>query len=130
MNFPVNLLTVVLGGFLLIGCNPVLDNLPIPEDGLGDWSGFQCADYLLMLDVESRLAGSCVSDSDCGQIMAGTGCGCTKDNLVATHNFDLNYFYDLLGEARAMECTLDFGTPCDCDTTAVPVCRAGQCAWE
>ena len=130
MNPRVNLLVLAIGGALLLGCSPVLNHLPVPEDGLGEWSGFQCADYSIMLDVETRLAGSCVSDSECGQIMTGTGCGCTTDNLIANHNFDLSYFYDLLGDATAMGCTIDLGTSCDCDATAVPVCRAGQCAWE
>lgn len=130
MNSEVNFVALFLGASLLLGCNPVLNNLPIPEDGLGGLGGFQCADYAIMLDVETRLAGSCVSDSECGQIMTGTGCGCTKDNLIANHNFDLTYFYDLLGEATAMECNVAFGTPCDCDGAAVPVCRAGQCTWE
>ena len=117
---------------LLLGCTPLLGELPLPTElpGGPDDSFFGCNDYSIMLGVEANLATQCVTDSQCGQVIQGTGCGCMTDNLIANHNFDLSYLYELLDESEAAGCTMNLGTPCDCNGGVVPVCRAGRCVWE
>ena len=93
-------------------------------------TGFSCADYEIMLDVEVELAQECTMDSECTQVLDGTGCGCETDDLIANQAFDTTYFYDLRDEALDQSCTVDFGTTCECNPIATPVCQAGTCAWE
>ena len=93
-------------------------------------TGYSCSDYQIMLDVEVLLAEECVTDSDCDQILDGTGCGCATDDLIANNDFDTTYFYDLYDEALGESCSIDFATTCECDPTAQPVCNAGTCGWQ
>ena len=93
-------------------------------------TGFSCSDYDIMLDVEVKIAQECTTDSDCDQLLNGTGCGCETDELIANRHFDTTYFYDLYDEALGEGCSIDFGTTCECDPTVSPVCEAGSCAWQ
>lgn len=93
-------------------------------------TGFSCWDYEIMLDVEVKLAQECTTDSECQQVLTGTGCGCETDDLVANTSFDTSYFFDLYDEALTQNCSIDFGTSCDCDASATPSCYAGSCRWD
>ena len=93
-------------------------------------TGFSCNDYQIMLDVEATLAQECTSDAQCQQVLTGTGCGCETDDLIANTSFDTSYFFDLYDEALTQSCSIDFGTSCDCDASAAPICDAGSCRWD
>ena len=103
--------------------DPYYDNTPTS-------TGFSCWDYETMLEVEAEIASECTTDSDCDQVIDGTGCGCATDDLIANSSYDLTSFYDLYDEALGESCSIDFGTSCDCNPSATPVCAAGQCAWQ
>lgn len=86
-------------------------------------------------EVESDLANeldriqTCDVDGDCGQVLTGTSCGCTRD-LVARGDADLADFDDLVAEADAGECEAGFGSVCDCPEAAGFRCDEGTCAWN
>ncbi len=102
---------------------------PYPSDEPTS-TGFRCSDYQLMLDVELKVAQECSTDSDCQQVLSGTGCGCESDDMIANTSYNTSNFYDLYDEAEAEGCSIEFYTECDCDASAVPVCSAGTCSWN
>lgn len=72
---------------------------------------------------------ACNTDAECGQILHGTSCGCTRD-LVARLDADADAF-------RAWnELTIDgercnaFISTCDCPNADGFVCAKGRCAWN
>ena len=91
---------------------------------------FSCEDYQLMMDVEVELATECSTDDECTQVLSGSGCGCSTDDVIANGDFDTTYLFDLWDEAEAATCELDFDTTCDCDSSAQPTCVSGHCAWR
>ena len=50
-------------------------------------TGFSCSDYQIMLDVELKVGQECVVDSDCQQVLTGTGCGCESDDIIEVISF-------------------------------------------
>ena len=90
---------------------------------------FSCSDYQLMLDVELTVGQQCTTDSDCDQVLSGTGCGCETDDLVVNHTYDTVIFYDIYDEALASGCSPTFGTSCECPMGVTTVCDAGTCSW-
>ena len=93
-------------------------------------TGFSCSDYQLMMTAELSVGQACTLDSDCQQILSGTGCGCESDDLVANNSYNASYFYEFYDEAHAQGCDIDFNTTCDCDAAAEPVCLSGTCGWN
>lgn len=91
---------------------------------------FTCDDYQIMMDVEVDLADDCSTDAECTQVLSGSGCGCSTDDVIANGSFDTTYLYDLWDEADAASCSLDFDTSCDCDASAQPACVSGTCTWR
>ena len=91
---------------------------------------FSCYELELMANVEMYVGDNCQTDSECTQIVYGTGCGCETDDLIASSSFDLVYFYEYLEQADEQGCSLDFGTTCDCPVDATPVCIQGTCTWS
>ena len=73
---------------------------------------------------------SCTTDAECGQVLAGTSCGCTR-NWVARNDADLTTFDALMAEAGTEQCDLGTDSVCDCPATAGFRCDdAGQCNWN
>lgn len=68
---------------------------------------------------------SCTADDECGQVIDGFSCGCTRD-LVARLDAPLDIFLTLADEAT--DC--DFGSTCDCPETDGFACVDGTCAWR
>ena len=96
-----------------------------------DESGeYTCAGYQKMLDVELLVISECQVDSDCTQVLSGTGCGCASDDRIAATGFDVSYFYDLVDDADRASCSMDFGTTCDCPVNSSAVCERGTCTWS
>ena len=92
-------------------------------------SGWTCSEYQIMLDVEVSLAEECNVDSECQQVLSGTGVGCATDDLIANTSYNTNYFYDLYDEAVGYGCSIDFDTSGECDPDAEPACNGGTCGW-
>ena len=83
-----------------------------------------------MLNVEADAGGICTWDMECGQVLTGTGVGCETDDRIANNTTDVTWFFDMLEEAEAAGCSIDFGTTGECNPYATPVCRYGQCGWQ
>ena len=94
-----------------------------------------CKNY----DAELKLTRFCQNDSDCGQVLTGTSCGCTR-NLVARKGADLTKFNDLrktylalLGVSSAIpeECSqISMGSTCDCPDADGFLCVDKICTWN
>jgi hypothetical protein len=73
---------------------------------------------------------SCTTDGECGQVLDGTSCGCTR-NWVARTDADIAEWSDLRDAAFANGCSLPGGiSTCDCPAADGFVCDAGTCAWN
>ena len=83
-----------------------------------------------MIDVELDLADDCSSDSECNQVVYGTGNGCATDDRIASGSFDTNYLFELIDEADLAGCTIDYGTTGECPVNGTPVCEMGSCTWS
>ena len=72
---------------------------------------------------------SCSADSQCGQELSGTSCGCTR-NWVATLDANTDCFYSLIDQAGVLECDLGLFSSCDCPAADGFVCDSGICQWN
>ena len=88
-----------------------------------------CRAYQIMIDVELDLADNCQTDSECTEVIYGTGNGCATDDRIGTSSFDTSYLYDLIDEADLEGCNIDFGTTGECPVDGTPVCDRGACSW-
>jgi len=71
----------------------------------------------------------CAEDSECGLVLEGTSCGCTR-NWVARLDADTAKFYDLVELALELECELPFTSTCDCPATDGYSCTDDVCGWN
>lgn len=91
------------------------------------------------LKEEINRVRSCNSESECGQVITGTSCGCSHD-LVARINADISKFQQLKKEYEALasvsnelpsECSnINFGSFCDCPRTYGFACENNVCTWN
>jgi hypothetical protein len=88
-----------------------------------------CGDLLTAFDAETLAIRSCSNDSECGQPLQGTSCGCTRD-WVASTDADTTCFYDLIEQGQALQCELPLNSTCDCPGADGFVCDAGICNWN
>lgn len=82
-------------------------------------------------DYEAELAEirACETADECGQVLAGTSCGCTR-NLVARIDADLADLEEIRAKAEANECSLGGISTCDCPAVDGFACEAGTCTWN
>jgi hypothetical protein len=78
-------------------------------------------------EVTAELAAiqSCTADEECGLVLEGTSCGCTRD-LVARLDAPVDIFETLREAAGGC----DFGSTCDCPETDGFACVEGVCSWR
>ena len=88
-----------------------------------------CPDVISDFFAEAAEIQSCVVDDECGQVLTGTSCGCTR-NWIARMGADTTDFYDLMDEANANACSLPIISTCDCPPTNGIICNNGWCAWD
>ena len=88
-----------------------------------------CDDVTTEFESERATIQQCDEDADCGQVLVGTSCGCTRD-WVARNDADVHAFYALLDEASERECDLALTSTCDCPAAAGFLCQDGTCAWN
>jgi hypothetical protein len=89
--------------------------------------------------VELKNVRSCQIDTECGQILAGTSCGCTRD-LVARKNADLAKFKDLKKTSLSLlsisstvpDACSDVAamSTCDCPEANGFLCVDSVCKWN
>lgn len=95
-------------------------NPPTPSD---------CDTLVTDVQIELEDIQSCDRDADCGQVLAGTSCGCTR-NLVARNDADVATFEDLAQDASDAQCDVGFSSPCDCPEADGYRCADGTCTWN
>ena len=80
--------------------------------------------------AETQKIRSCTKNEECGQVLIGTSCGCTR-NWVARLDADTTHFYELIEQGNALECDLPLASTCDCPGTDGFECTAGGiCQWN
>jgi hypothetical protein len=97
------------------------------SSGAGGHSG-NASNICEALEEELALIQSCQVDAECGQVLQGTSCGCTRD-LVARSDADTSAFFELFQSAAEAGCG-GFGSTCDCPETFGFVCLEGRCAHD
>lgn len=88
----------------------------------------QCELIQHQIDQELAQIQACEVAADCGQVLQGTSCGCTR-NLVASVDADTAAFDDLLDEQSAAGCDVG-GSTCDCPTADGFACVENRCTWN
>jgi hypothetical protein len=80
-------------------------------------------------DAELRRQQSCTAATECGQVIQGSSCGCTRD-LVARNDADISKLRALLNEQIGSDrCTL-LASTCDCPEADGFACTNGLCTWN
>lgn len=108
--------------FLLVGCILVVHE----DDTVGPRT---CTQVQADFAAESRAIRACEEDAQCGQVLTGTSCGCTRDQ-VARIGVDTRAFYALIDEAAALGCDLGLTSTCDCPEVSGFDCDDGVCTWD
>ncbi len=87
-----------------------------------------CRTIIGDFEAESDRIRSCTTARDCGTVLTGTSCGCTRD-WVAQAGVDTTRFYDLLDEASS---TCGYGpiSTCDCPAVNGYACVRNECTWN
>lgn len=72
---------------------------------------------------------SCTTDAECGQVLSGTSCGCTR-NWVARTDADISDWEDARSELQEAECGIGPISTCDCPFADGFACEEGICTWN
>ncbi|MBK8256964.1 MAG: hypothetical protein IPK82_30355 [Polyangiaceae bacterium] len=89
-----------------------------------------CDDLIADFAAETKAIRSCTSNDQCGQVLQGTSCGCTRD-WVARLDADTTYFYQLITEAGELQCDIGLFSTCDCPGANGFECTPeGICNWN
>lgn len=101
--------------------------------GTATWTGTtfkSCTELEAAFAAEAKAIRSCTTGSECGQVLTGTSCGCTRD-WVARLDADAAYFYDIIAQAGPLGCDLPLFSTCDCPAADGYACGAGGvCTWN
>ena len=97
----------------------------------GGTPGFaSCDDARAALAEELSSIQACNGDEECGQVLEGTSCGCTRD-LVARVDANATLFESLLtAEVDGELCIQNNASTCDCPAADGFTCKSGRCAWN
>ena len=131
--------SVVHEGECEVACAPVLCALFCENGFATDDNGCEicsCVEEFdtctpIVGDYEAELAEirACETDDECGQVLAVTSCGCTR-NLVARNDADLADLEEIRAKAELNECSLGGISTCDCPAVDGFLCDAGLCNWN
>lgn len=89
-----------------------------------------CSQVASALEEELTLIQSCSEADDCGQVLTGTSCGCTR-NLVARRGADTGPFYTIVAQGQQLGCSAtDFVSTCDCPAADGFACEQSTCTWN
>jgi hypothetical protein len=89
--------------------------------------GDACATVEAQRQEELASVQRCSTAADCGQPIAGSSCGCTRD-LVARNDADLDRYLDLQQSASEL-CDVG-GSTCDCPEADGFACVNQRCTWN
>ena len=88
-----------------------------------------CDDVRAALASELASIQSCNGDEECGQVLEGTSCGCTRD-LVARVNADPALVESLFKAEVGGEPCIQNSSTCDCPAADGFACKSGRCTWN
>lgn len=88
-----------------------------------------CSQWEPIFLAEVMTIRGCAEDAECGQVLMGTSCGCTRD-WVARLDVDTAPFWALVDKAMELGCDLPFISTCDCPETDGFACVGGICTWN
>ncbi|HEY8376300.1 MAG TPA: hypothetical protein VIK91_07415, partial [Nannocystis sp.] len=88
-----------------------------------------CAQWQAAFDAEVQEIRGCTDDAECGQVLKGTSCGCTRD-WVARLDADPTEFWSLAELGNQLGCNVPFISPCDCPNAEGFACLGGICSWN
>lgn len=95
-----------------------------------------CDELLAAFEAETLAIRGCTEAAECGQVLQGTSCGCTRD-WVARLDADTTMFWSLVEIASEMQCEIPFVSTCDCPQADGYACVAGPnpedpllCTWN
>jgi hypothetical protein len=88
-----------------------------------------CFDAVKVIQVEEVRQRSCQTDADCSASTIPFGCGCHYAKPLRRGG-DPRRFFTLLEQTRALGCTVNDMTPCDCAEITGVVCNRGVCDWR
>jgi hypothetical protein len=88
-----------------------------------------CDDVRAAIGDEFARIGACQTDAECGQVLVGTSCGCTRD-WVARLDADTGRFEELMSVTVEGESCSEFIGTCDCPSADGFACRGGYCGWN
>jgi len=113
----------MLAPLLLLGCaTPATDSAADTADLR------TCDTVLAEYAAEEAAIRTCDDAAECGQVLTGTSCGCTR-NAVARTDADVADFYALQAEAGELGCSFGDST-CDCPEADGYDCVEHQCTWN
>lgn len=98
-------------------------------DPPGDPDPGMCHDLSGAFAAEAAEIRACTEDAECGLVLTGTSCGCTR-NWVARSDAEPGLFYALMDAATAAGCDLGLESTCDCPETYGYACVDHQCTWD
>lgn len=116
---------------LVAGCVLVMHD-DGPKRDHDRWDGDDdrtCDDVAAELQSEADAIRACTDAAECGQVLTGTSCGCTRD-WVARLDADTTAFDALMDENARRECGAIPDSTCDCPSADGFDCVAGQCTWN
>lgn len=116
------LLNHVFWGWLLLSCV-----VTSPKDTQDSVQSCDASVAALWTEIDNIRA--CESSAQCGQVLAGTSCGCTRD-LVARTDADLSTYLALLADVETAGCDAGFVSTCDCPEADGYACTDGLCTWN
>lgn len=121
---------LVLGCVGLIGaCDPTTPGgNPITPEPEPEPDPTTCEEAYDAVAAEQDVIQSCTEAAECGQVLTGTSCGCTR-NLVARTDADTTRFYELLDIQEDLECG-GFVSTCDCPPANGFACIDETCTWN
>lgn len=88
-----------------------------------------CDDIRAEFAVERAAVQACESDDECGQVLSGTSCGCTRE-LVGRLDADTDRFFELVRAQVEGENCAGLISTCDCPEARGFVCENGVCGWN
>jgi hypothetical protein len=131
------------GGFANLQCPEGQECADNPDDGCDPMNGGAdcggicvpaavdtCGPIEMDFAAETAAVRACETDDECGQVISGTSCGCTR-NWVARIDADLSAFEEIRNKLEANSCELP-GTisTCDCPAADGFACEQGICTWN
>ncbi len=87
-----------------------------------------CAEAEAALQRELKQIQSCSAAEECGQVLEGSSCGCTR-NLVARNDADLGAYEARRRELAELGCG-GMASTCDCPAADGYACVEGSCTWN